>query len=565
MVLQMTNLHSITYRIMALFLLAVLALAGSGYAGYEALRTALFSQKEAQLRAEVETAVAIAESFRARSTTGEMSDAEARRRAAEAIRPIRFGADGNYVFVYDTTGTNLVMGPKPEMEGQNLIGLKDSKGRFLIRGLIDAAKAGGGLYTYDWVKPGARVESVKFSYAMPVRAWDWMVGTGFHVDDVEAILADHARRFLLGALAAFVLIAGVATVVTRSIARPLTALTSSMGRLAGGDLDAEVAGADRRDEIGRIAAAVSAFRDLLRRRVAEEAETEARRRAEAERERRAVLAGLARDLEASVRHTADGIDRAAVKFEAGADEMVTVSQDTARQAESSALAGRTARANVEAVASAAEELSASIQEIVAQVEDATGLTEGAVGEMTRASTVIGGLETASEEIGKVVALIEAIAAQTNLLALNATIEAARAGEAGKGFAVVASEVKNLASQTARATEEISRRIAVIQQATREAVTATGSVGRSVAAVSSISAAVATTLGQQRVAVGEIAEAIAGTFTAVGALAADMERLKANALGVDASARGVAEAAGGIRGDATVLKAQVEKVMHALGT
>ena len=336
-----------------------------------------------------------------------------------------------------------------------------------------------------------------------------------------------------------------------------------MERLTGGDLEAEVTGAKRRDEVGLIARAVVAFRDLQRRRAAEEAAAENDRRREAEQMRRSTLSGLASEFDGTVKKTAEGIEGTAGGFEKVAADLIAMSTDTRRQAEASAAAGQVAQRNVQAVSSAAEELTASISEIVSQVNHAAELTSGAVRETTHATGVIHGLDSASAEIGKVVALIEEIAGQTNLLALNATIEAARAGEAGRGFAVVASEVKALAGQTSKATEEISRRIGVIQEATREAVAATGSVEASIERVSAISTSIATTLEQQSAAVGEISRAISGTLSAVGGLADDMQRLMGNAASTDGKSAEVAEAARRMRGDTGLLLTQVDRLTREL--
>ncbi len=559
----MFNFHAISFRVAAVVVLAVVAVSGVGILGYLDLSTSLREQKAQELHHQVETAATIVEGFRARAAKGEMSEAEAQAAAKAALRPVRFGADGNYFFVYDMQGNNILLPGKPELEGKSLIDMKDKSGRFIVRELIALARAGGGLYVYDWVKPGDTEASVKLSYAQGISGWNWMLGTGFHVPDMDAALAASSRSLIGATLLALGALAAAAWAVTRSIARPLSRLTGSMDRLVGGDLDAEVAGAARRDEIGLIARSVVAFRDLLRRRLAAEAAAEQKRILDEEHRRQEVLAGMANEFDGSVKKTAGGMDVTVAGFESAARDLSAMAADTRVQAEKSASAGRTARENVQAVSSAAEELSASISEIVAQVDHAAELTGGAVRDMVHATEVIHGLDTASSEIGKVVALIEEIASQTNLLALNATIEAARAGEAGKGFAVVASEVKVLAGQTSKATEEISRRIAVIQQATQEAVAATGSVGASIERVNTISSSIAGTLDQQNAAVAEISHAITGTFAAVGGLAADMERLMANATSSDGKSKEVAEAARRLRGDTELLQSQVDRLMREL--
>lgn len=559
----MPNLRVISVRIAFLVLLAVMATGGLGLFAHHTLRTSLEAQKALELRHEVETVTAMIEGWRARAGRGEMSEADAKAAAREVVRPIRFGEDANYFFIYDHDGVNILLPGKPDLEGKRLIDLKDQGGRFFIRELLDKAGAGGGLVTYDWIKPGDATASPKLAYALMVPGWNWMVGTGFHVTDIETSLAAASRILVAAIVAAMAVIGIVAVAVARGITHPLKTLTTSMERLRGGDLDATIAGAGRRDEIGTIARAVAAFRDLQSRRLHEEADAERHRLEEAARLRREVLGTLAEDLDGTVKQTANGIDATAVKFQTVAADLLGTAAESRRQAETSAQAGRTAQENVQSVSSAAEELAASIAEIVNQVRHAAALTEGAVKETSRAKTIIQGLDTASAEIGKVVALIQEIADQTNLLALNATIEAARAGDAGRGFAVVASEVKALAGQTSKATEQISGRIGVILDATRDAVSATGTVETSIERINTISTAIAGTLEQQSAAVSEITRAIAGTLTAVGGLADDMGHLMENATTTDAKSQLVADAADAMRGNATRLQSEVDRLMGAL--
>jgi methyl-accepting chemotaxis protein len=559
----MSRLSSISAKIAAVVAICILSIVVGGALAYRTLGEALYAQKEAELRHQVQTVKTVFEGFRARAAKGEMTDQAAREAAKAAIRPIRFGKDQNYFFAYDFSGRNILLPAKPELEGKDLIDMKDPTGRFIVRGMLDVAKKGGGLYTYEWVKPGDQKASVKLAYADRIDGWDWMVGTGFHVDDIEAVLFANARDLVIGTVVALVAIGLLAFFLTRSIARSLGGLTRSMERLAGGDLDAEITGNRRRDEIGLIARAVESFRDLLRRRAEEAVAVEAARQAEVERHRRELLAGVAADFDGTVKGTAEGIEAAAIGFARTAEALTEVSRDTRAQAEASAEAGRVAREHVQTVSSAAEELTASINEIVGQVGHAADLTGGAVRETNRATEVIRGLDAASAEIGKVVALIQEIADQTNLLALNATIEAARAGEAGRGFAIVASEVKALAGQTSKATEEISRRIGVIQQATRDAVAATGTVESSIEQVSAISSAIAGTLEQQSAAVTEISRSIGGTLSAVADLAGEMEGLKRNVATADERSIEVADSARRMRGDTDLLRAQVDRLMKQL--
>jgi methyl-accepting chemotaxis protein len=559
----MFSIHSVSAKIAAIVLLAIAGLATIGYLGYSDLRSELLGQKKLALQDQVQTAQSMIEGFRDRALKGEMTLAEAQEAAKAVLRPVRFGPDKNYFFIYEADGKNVLLPGKPELEGKSLIDMKDVNGKPLIRDMLAIAKAGGGNYEYLWVKPGDKDPSLKLAYATMIEGWNWMLGTGFHVADIEASLAASTRRIGLITLVSLLMLGALSFVVARGISGPLSRLTRSMDRLQGGDLDAEISGATRKDEIGLIGRAVARFRDLQRERIAAEAEAEAARAAAMERSRRDALTGLADGFDRSFRETSAGIENTATRFERVASDLLAVSDHTRRQAEASAETGRQAKDNVQAVSSAAEELSASIAEIVAQVDKAAEISSGAVRETARATEVIRGLDEASSEIGKVVALIQEIADQTNLLALNATIEAARAGEAGKGFAVVASEVKQLAAQTSKATDEISRRIGVIQSATGEAVSATGTVEQSIERVNEVASSIAATLDQQNAAVSEITRAISSTLTAVGGLATDMMRLMENAEASDSKSQEVAAQARRMLGDTKALQAEVDRLMHEM--
>ncbi|MBY6263802.1 HAMP domain-containing protein [Azospirillum sp. 412522] len=290
--------------------------------------------------------------------------------------------------------------------------------------------------------------------------------------------------------------------IGRIVVRRMMTLKTGMGRIAAGDLDAEIT-LKGHDEIAEMGAALLVFRDTAR-----EVET-TRAAAETERqraagERRQTMLSLADQFENGVKTVVETVSAAATQMHQTAAGMVATADDTSRQAGNAAEAAETASVNVDGAASAAHELSQSISEIARQVTESATIAAKAANEADRTDSTMRELNEAASRIGAVLDLISDIAGQTNLLALNATIEAARAGEAGKGFAVVASEVKQLASQTAKATDQIAGQIGAMQQATGEAVNAIRSIGLTIGRLNDIAASIAAAVEEQGAATSEIA-------------------------------------------------------------
>jgi methyl-accepting chemotaxis protein len=303
-------------------------------------------------------------------------------------------------------------------------------------------------------------------------------------------------------LGGLLLVAGLAVYLTRSsVTQPLAGIVGGLVGLSNNNLSAEVAGADRKDEIGDMARSF----DNLKRGLVQARDLEAAQRGEQEaKARRAeTVAALVRGFEGMITGAVSALAASATELQTNAASMAAVAQQTQHQSANVASATEQATANVQSVAGATEEMTASSREIGQQVDKAAKMAGEAVDEANRTGIVVDGLVQAAQQIGEVVGLIRQIAGQTNLLALNATIEAARAGDAGKGFAVVASEVKSLANQTAKATEEISGQISGIQQATGSTVTAIKGIGSSIGQINQVAAAVAAAVQQQVVATGEI--------------------------------------------------------------
>ena len=315
-------------------------------------------------------------------------------------------------------------------------------------------------------------------------------------------------------VAAFIVLmamcAGGLWIAVRRVTSPLLELAEAMHALAEGNRDIEIKSVDRTDEVGTMAKAVEVFRSHAadRDRLAAETKRTATERLVRDR-------ALAEKFEATVKGVVEAVLTSSATLHSSANSMTTTAEATSHQTNSVANASQQSLQNVQAVAAAVEELSATGAEISRRVTDSIQVAERAVAEANRTNGTVRGLAEAADKIGKVIDMINDIAGQTNLLALNATIEAARAGDAGRGFAVVASEVKTLASQTAKATDEIGAQIAGMQQVTKEAANAIGSISGIIAEINEFAAQMAEAIRQQDQATREIALNVQRTSVGTG--------------------------------------------------
>ncbi len=304
-------------------------------------------------------------------------------------------------------------------------------------------------------------------------------------------------------IASIVLSLGLSIVVSRGIAGPIKAMTEAMAALADGDLTVAIPATGNKDEIGDMAKAVQVFKDnavqmeKLRRDQSEAAERGAA-------ERRLAMQALADQFEADVMGVVKVVSESATEMQATAQSMSAAAQQANAQATTVASISEQSSGNVDTIAAATRQLASSIGEIGQQVGQAADISQLASQKTLQTNETVQSLATTANRIGEVVKLINDIASQTNLLALNATIEAARAGDAGKGFAVVAGEVKNLANQTARATDEIGAQISAVQEETRRAVEAIREIGGVIDQVQKISSSIASAIEEQGAATQEIA-------------------------------------------------------------
>jgi methyl-accepting chemotaxis protein len=382
------------------------------------------------------------------------------------------------------------------------------------------------------------------------------------IDESEVLIpVDDMRSLLIIAIliiAAAVLAIGL--MFARAISGPIASMTNSMGILAGGDLEAEIPEQGRTDEIGEMASAVQVFKDNAIRAKQMEAEQEEQERRAAE-EKKAMMNKMADGFEASVGGIVQSVSSAATELKSSSESMATTAEQTTTQATTVASASEQASSNVQTVASAAEELSSSITEISRQVTQSSEIAGRAVKNAKETDDKIQGLAEAAGKIGEVVEMITGIAEQTNLLALNATIEAARAGEAGKGFAVVASEVKNLANQTAKATEQISGQVNGIQDATKDAVTSIQHIGKTIREVDEIASAIAAAVEEQGAATQEIARNVEQAAVGTQEVSSNIAGVTQAAGESTSAAQQIQSASGELSQQSEMLRAEVDKFMN----
>ncbi|TXN23495.1 HAMP domain-containing methyl-accepting chemotaxis protein [Methylobacterium sp. WL19] len=341
------------------------------------------------------------------------------------------------------------------------------------------------------------------------------------------------------------------------ITRPMGNLVAVLQRMAGGATDIRISEAARGDEIGAIGRAVDGIRTMVAARAAEQTEITRIADEAAATERRRGMIELADGFELAVGGIVGMVSSSATELQATASTMTATAHETASQSTTVAAAAEQTATNVGTVAAAAEELGSSVQEISRQVAGSATLALTAVGEADQTARLVNELSLAASRIGDVVSLISTIAGQTNLLALNATIEAARAGEAGRGFTVVATEVKELASQTARATEEISSQITRIQGATGDAVHAIGGISTSIREINAVAATIAAAVEEQGAATQEIVRTVAQA--AVGT-----NEVTSNISGVAGAAEETGAAASQVLSSASELSRQSEHLRAEVG-
>jgi len=486
------------------FTVALVAVAGIAAKN---MNDTLLADRQDKVRSVVEEAQSILNGYVAKVQAGDLTKEEAQSRAREVIKSIRYGGS-EYLWINDVNNMMIMHPIKPALDGKKLDKLQDKKGKYLFTEFIKTVqnKDGAGFVDYYWPKPGFEEPVHKISYVMLTKDWGWIIGSGLYTDDVDVAFWEQFKIFAILVILTLLIAGGISWIIARNLSKSLDHISEQMAQLADGQLDIDIHGQDRRDEIGDMARSVEVFKQKsIEAENLRNAQEETRR--QVEREQKQSLGKLADGIHGQMHDVMEQMADVVSRLGNSADTMHNNAEATNRESSSVASISEQTSSNVQTVASATEELNASSSEIGRQIENTNRTAEAANNEAQQTNHVIQGLSGSAGKIGEVVSIIQDIAEQTNLLALNATIEAARAGEAGKGFAVVASEVKNLANQTARATQEVSQQINSIQSQTNDAVSAIEGITTTIANMREASSAIAAAVEEQHAAIQEISRSV----------------------------------------------------------
>ena len=443
----------LSLRIQLLVLLMLLGLLVLSLASLFNLRSVLIEDRKEKTQNLVEVGLGILSHYETRARRGELDQETARRAAREALRELRY-AGNEYYFIFDTNHVYVLLPPKPEFEGQNKRDMQDARGVYLIRELVQVARQGGGFVEYYFPRAGQTTAEPKLSYAALFTPWDWVIGTGIYIDDVDTLFWREAR--ILGSISLLLILLSsllgwrLGLSILRQIGGEPHLAVQVMEQVSEGDLRVTPSQAPTGSLLATLAVTTAKLRTLIG-------------QIDCDGDR---LGLSAEQIKQAAEHIATAAARQsdATTTMAAAVEQLSVTSD-----------------HISASARATEQNSRTAMELAIagreRIDIAAQSIANIAATVTTAAQRIHALEARGKDISAIASVIKGIADQTNLLALNAAIEAARAGEQGRGFAVVADEVRTLAQRTGEATAEIERMIAAVQEETQASVVAMNEILR----------------------------------------------------------------------------------------
>lgn len=506
----------------------MLLFAGVGYFAIQSASNSIYAQRQDLLRSQVESAMGLLEYYQASVERGEMSQEEAQAEAFSIIRKQRYKVDGKptgFVFAYSYDVVNLISGKKI-LEGKSYKGVPGKDGAMFRDHIVSEGRAGGGFTQYPWTKEGQGEDLFpKESYSLAYEPWQVVLATGTFIDDLQVMINGMVMKIVGFGLLAFALGTAGAIMIIRGIVKPLESIRNVLHAVANEQVDSEIDYLDQNNEVGSMARATKELQSKIRERI-ELAATQKQQEEELQNERAnvasmkeievieqskfvetigSVLAQLAQgDLTirchdvgekytvvrdnfneaiSSLENAMQNVSFKGAEIGESKDQITRASGDLAHRTELQA-------ASLEETSAAIEELSVTVKQTSEGASDAALRVTSVSEETTRSDDIVknaiiamGDIEHSSDEIGKIIGVIDEIAFQTNLLALNAGVEAARAGESGKGFAVVAQEVRELAQRSAAAAKEIKTQISHSSEQVKNGVELVGQTGEALARIS----------------------------------------------------------------------------------
>jgi methyl-accepting chemotaxis protein len=522
------------------------------------MRSGMYEDRKAKLRALVETAVNTVNRYGDLAAAGKMPLEEAQKTAIAVVQGMNFEGK-NYFILFDRNGILKMHPTRAGDIGHNMLDPKEPTSTN-YNGYLKAASTQApleGFTVFIGRRPGSTVnDTQKLFLSTFDKHWDWVVTTGLFVDDVDALFFSRAIWAASAVFAGLVLSLLLTLLLGRSITLPLNRTVNALEELGAGRFDAAMPDDKSQTEIGRLSRAFLQFRDKMK-------ETEAlrARQADAERQteldRRNTMARVADEFDTAVGSVVESLFAEVKRTGETVAELSRSAQASAAGTERVDGAASSVSENIQTVAAAAQELSASINEIGRQIHMTRDIAQQTRSISTQTEARVAALSDSVEAIGSIIEIINSIAEQTNLLALNATIEAARAGEAGRGFSVVASEVKALASQTTKATDDIRKNIEAVRDATLAAVDAVREISKSINGLDESAGTIAAAVEEQNAATSEISRNTTLTAEQTRSITQAITEVSKSVSGTDQAARQVEEYSTLMRGRFEEMRREVQ--------